>query len=863
MLYKKKSLDTNFATRLTNIFKKIIFGIGLVSFLFLGLVVYYYYSSGLQKTYSPKQIVIEVNDKVLKRYVGLDMRNTFQYLKILNLNIINNFTSNNLENVYLEISQESIFGLELQRKLRSENGGELTDEEKIFYPARLNLNNEKYNIKLRTKGVRALHWKKKDETSYKIDLRGSKRIWGMEEFAFQKPITRNYSYEYLFHNLLGHVGLLKIKYFFVNLYLNDQNLGVYAVEESFSKELIERQGKRNGPIFSLKDELGEYFPNVKFELYSNEFWFNENQNLIKNLFSILNNFKKKDFSTFNHFDQDKWAKYFAIMDLTGSYHGSLLKSVKLYYNPTTALFEPIGFDLHKNEGLFNNFILMDFLTENTSSVGVDCSYICDHKSWYLKFLKENDGRLSDDFIKKYIKYLKIYSDNKFLKDFLKVYSDELAIINNAIYKDNSKTDKITRSGAGFFVFDNDYLSQRAELIRNRINSGNLIGLNISYSNEQLKLEEYKSIPSMPLIAETIECQDDKDNKNFFLMGKTTLNLKTSCKKIKITSSSNQTKIFELKENIEMTEGKDIDFKKGFQNLSTDKGVVKIDDKTFLIKTPLNIYNNTIINKDEKFTFEKNVSINITNNATLFVEGEVDFINDEKNLTQIFSKDGTGSLIFIGNSYRFKNITFSNLSRPDLINFIFYGGVNFIDSNINLENILVKQSKNEDGINIINSNSKISNIYFENIFADAFDVDFGKLNFDTIDCKNVRNDCLDVSGAEVTGKNLLSQNTQDKAVSVGENSRVNISNLKTESNNIGLAVKDGSFANIENVNFENNSIDIVLFNKKQEFSKPSLVVRSLNKLNKDKILQSEGTKLNINNQNFFGNLKDDFINSRIY
>ena len=33
-------------------------------------------------------------------------------------------------------------------------------------------------------------------------------------------------------------------------------------------------------------------------------------------------------------------KYFAIMDLTGAYHGSLLKSVKLFYNPTTALFEP-------------------------------------------------------------------------------------------------------------------------------------------------------------------------------------------------------------------------------------------------------------------------------------------------------------------------------------------------------------------------------------------------------------------------------------------------------------------------------------------------------------------------------------------
>ena len=73
--------------------------------------------------------------------------------------------------------------------------------------------------------------------------------------------------------------MLNIKYFFVNLYLNDQNLGVYAVEESFSKEVIERQKRRNGPIFSLKDELGEYFPNVTYELYSENYWINQNQNI--------------------------------------------------------------------------------------------------------------------------------------------------------------------------------------------------------------------------------------------------------------------------------------------------------------------------------------------------------------------------------------------------------------------------------------------------------------------------------------------------------------------------------------------------------------------------------------------------------
>ena len=75
-------------------------------------------------------------------------------------------------------------------------------------------------------------------------MRKNDRIWGLEEFSIQKPITRNYTYEYLFHKFLEEAGLLSLKYFFVNLNFNDENRGLYAVEESFSKELLERQKKR-------------------------------------------------------------------------------------------------------------------------------------------------------------------------------------------------------------------------------------------------------------------------------------------------------------------------------------------------------------------------------------------------------------------------------------------------------------------------------------------------------------------------------------------------------------------------------------------------------------------------------------------
>ena len=61
----------------------------------------------------------------------------------------------------------------------------------------------------------------------------------------------NYKKLYLwiyFHKYLKAQNLIALKYFFINLSLNDSDQGIYAVEEGFSKELIERNKKRNGPI---------------------------------------------------------------------------------------------------------------------------------------------------------------------------------------------------------------------------------------------------------------------------------------------------------------------------------------------------------------------------------------------------------------------------------------------------------------------------------------------------------------------------------------------------------------------------------------------------------------------------------------
>ena len=362
---------------------------------------------------------------------------------------------NDLENVTLRINQRNLYNLELQRKNKLDG---VIKEVKKFSRASLNYNQNDFNIKLRVKGDRALHWYNKDQTSYRIDLIGDNRIWGLEEFSVQKPITRNYIYEYIFHKYLKAQNLIALKYFFINLSFNDSDQGIYAVEEGFSKELIERNKKRNGPIFGLEETKSFQYPKVEYDLYSKNYWQSNYSELVKNAHLKLIQIKDKKENIDEFFDLEKWAIYFAVIDLTGNFHGSIPKSVKIYYNPVTAKFEPIGFDGHFNPYLFQNFLIFDFLNINNKN----CSYICDEREWYLRFLK------NDEFKNLYIKKLKEISSKKSIENFYKINLNAINFYNEQFLSETSKKDRIFYKGIGPYIFDQNYLYERSNYIQNRI-----------------------------------------------------------------------------------------------------------------------------------------------------------------------------------------------------------------------------------------------------------------------------------------------------------------------------------------------------------------------------------------------------------
>ena len=62
-------------------------------------------------------------------------------------------------------------------------------------------------------------------------------------------------------------------------------------------------------------------------------------------------------------------------------------------------------------------------------------------------------------------------------------------------------------------------------------------------------------------------------------------------------------------------------------------------------------------------------------------------------------------------------------------------------------------------------TKLANLIFENIQSDALELDFGKIFFNSIKCKKVKNDCLDMSNADVNGEKITSVFALDKGISI--------------------------------------------------------------------------------------------------
>ena len=848
MIIKKNNYGF-FVTKILEYSSKLIFFIGILVSIFSFVILIYYFSSGLSERYPFFSLIKKVDKVILQKYVGFSLYEIDDYLKTKIQVAKHLIIKNDLQNVSLFIDQENLYNLEMQRKKKL---GRIKNDEINFEnmsKAKMIFNDKTLRIKLRVKGDRMIHWYKKNETSYKIDIIGKDRFKGLEEFSIQKPITRNYIYEYIFHKLLENQNLISLKYLFVNLRINDGENSIYAVEEGFSKELIERNKRRNGPIFGIDENVGVTYPNVLYDLYSKNYWINNHADLTENAFIKLNNLKKNNIEISKIFDLRKWAKYFAIIELTNGWHGAISKSVKLYYNPASGKFEPIGFDAHIIPNNPNKFILLDLLDKNNRN----CIGVCYDREWFFSFLKKNDGSLNKDFINLYIEELNEVISKSYMDEFFKNYKKKIEYYNSQLNTENFKKDiGGMYKGLGNYIYDDRFIFKRISYLKERLKNINKINnLQIFIKNNFINFDNQ----DLFFFKKVNEVCDEKGIQSYYVTKNISIKYLENCKYYigdNRVIFNNSTNISSNLENINM------DYN-NFQKLKE----LELKDGVFYLNQNLIIDKNYVFPKNNTLIINKGVKIDFADDFILKSYGSIKFQGTKKEPILVNSKGKKGSIILSNNDYLLKNVIINNLSYPKDKNRILHGGVNLINSNAKILSAEIKNSKSEDAINFVSSNVYIEDLKIENILSDGIDVDFGNLKFDNIFCVNVKNDCLDLSNANFEGQNLIAISVNDKGLSVGENSTGNIKNLLFEKNRLGIAVKDGSKLNLNQVKFSDNQYDIAVFKKKEEYESASLKIDNISDHNKSKVYLGKKNSILSNHTLKINKVKNNYLNNIFY
>ncbi len=760
--------------------------------------------------------------------------------------------------------------------------------------ASLKYKDKDFKIKAKLKGVHEDHWKHPLKWSFKIkmndELDEQKTIFNLKRFSLQHAKTRGYLHEWLFMKVLKEEGLIAHRTRFVNFVLNGNNLGIYNLEEQHSKELLESNNRREGPIIGFNKNLWITEANNVSRLGINNldgsFWRSEikpvqfkdskknteQEIYLNEAITLLESFRQNSRSLSEIFDLEQLSKLMAAKAILGSIEFDW-RDLKFYYNPVTKLLEPIGREVHVdlNQSKINSW--WADLNPNNFSHSVDQKYFLSllfrDKSFFEIYLKDLSRMSKKNYVKK------IVGKN---------------------YEEFKKYEKVlSQNYPGENIFSLGYIEKYRNEIQKTLDP--IQGINLNYietKNENLILNA-SNLQRLPI--EIIGIQADEKDLNIFknsiyLNGKLPNKaakpelIKISCKDINLCKKENLDnlkivyKILGQNKNraspiafwsnsvnnyLSNLYEEDLDLNKhAFLTLKNNKiifktGVVKIDEPVFI---PSNYQ--VIVNPGTEIIFSDDG--HLISKSAIFFKGKTEnpilirsnFDGNLKklrlnNLNQINQKLKVGYGIVVINAKdvsEIENTIFYRMSAPpELSGLGLLGSINFYQSDVRIKDSeFTENIAGDDYLNIIRSNFVIQNCIFQDVNSDAVDIDFSKGVMTKLNFKESGNDALDFSGSNVELKDIIIYGAGDKAISVGEKSKISIEDISVFNSKIGLASKDNSNVEAKKVKITNTRYGVVSYMKKNEYGPSRININNILVSNSEEnYLAEKGSSIKVDNR----------------
>jgi len=820
--------------------------------------------------------------------------------------------SANPEKVLFDIKMKDYLKLSEKRKEALARGFLLADKDD-YVQASIHYNGRDFPVRLRLKGDLPDHWAG-EKWSFRIETRKDTKFKGMREFAIQSPATRNYIYDWAFLKNLMLEDVLGVRYEFVDVWINGKHKGIYALEESFSKELIEAQNRREGVIARFDEStlwrqwnnwapyylaggstLGLPSDPSKFILQPQN-WIRSRLNVFRNnkvnesedlsrqrdiALGLLDSFRQGKIKASDAFDAPVLAKYLALVSLWGGGHNFDWPNLRFYFNPVTLKFEPIGFDVlcgHKQETEGNiNAILgkpssgfpfgwIDWLAYVLNDEIVGELYVKEllrvTSPEYISWLKSKIGpELSQKLSYLWREYPDIDLDWRIVESnaaFLRKLLNPVKQVD--VYADN-KVHIEPASGRGrLHIAIANLLTLPVEVVSAAIDGQDTAIVQAGAKKEEDStsivlgsLNPFEKINFFDLYIAVPE--------KFIEGGKLKTGSVVSLRTRLLGSNNERITDVEFLPKPEFISG--IPRSPGPEALikEYDFLVYYRDSREFFVKPGTwRVKGDIVLPKNTSLNIPPDTVLEFDENAALVCFGPV-FLNGtiERPIKLSPCNGSWPGMIVLDPSGRtslMKGVTVSGTRSISREGWILTGGITFYQSAVELQNVKIQNSFSEDGLNIIRSKFLMSNMEFSKCSSDAFDSDFSRGIIVNSVFEDIQGDAVDVSGTEIELKNIVIKGAKDKGISVGEKSSLKAENIRIERSGIGIASKDLSSAAVFKCSINDCHISLAAFQKKPEYGPADLSVSdvSFSGVGRETLLE-EGSSLSVNGEDIKGGRVD--------
>jgi len=807
------------------------------------------------------------------------------------LNIFRGVFSNP-KKIYIDIKFEDYQKVMYKREEALKRGVLLATSED-YIPAKINYKGEKVDVKLRLKGDWTDHLEG-DKWSFRIKVKGEDTLFGMRTFSIQDPKTRNYLSEFFYQSAFKKEDIIGLRYEFIDVTINGEHKGVYALEEHFDKYLLEDNNRREGIFIKFDEdsyrnylyqesvylnaplpgsERENYYPLAIVDTFKTNSVMEDpiKKAQFERAHNLLQSFRQGSLKTHEVFDVDILARYFAITTILGAQHGASWHNIRFYYNPITSLLEPIGYDGSLKTTKYRSQDLELYFPSCIDSSNNKYNLIenCD-----ISYDNSIDGLFSDSiFFEKYIQELNRVSKKEYLDNLFLELEDSLQKNLNIIHKDSPWY----HFSKDIFYYNQNYINKFLEPI-NDINiyfqggSSDIIKLNIgnshslpieildvSYNDTFIFKSEPEKIFLQPHSSEFINYKkiNFKIPKNLLWEDSFVSDLIINYQVFGTNRIKNQTVLpwAYFEQNFSET-----DFMMKEKNYSKFDEFMEIneDTKTIIIKQGYwKLEEDLIIPEGYSVLVNPGTTIDLTNSTLIISYSNLQFLGKQPSPIKIFSSDNTGqglAVLNVDKISNFQNVEFSNLNAPSKGGWNLTGALTFYDSPINFKNVKISNMNAEDSLDLVRSEYKIENSVFENCYSDCIDDDFSGGIIQSTIFLNCGNDCLDISGAEAEISDVQITNVGDKGISSGEKSNLYLNNIEIDGAYIGVASKDLSNISIEGIFVSNSEYGFAVYQKKPEFGPASIEAFDAEVSSNNEYLVETKSKLLINNKIVLGSKK---------